>query len=191
MTGNTDQIFANKALSEKPLKCRLKDYCQKHASKPKAKRKNEIISEFIHDVQLLWGELRFKISRSLEQFAKMCSRWSEKILAGARRCDGVDRHPRLSDNAAMDKRFRSFRSLGEAANFPHLTPTTGYRFEQNAPRCGMPSHFVYEIGWQNRNAEARRTERVSRRRVGRHHDFFYPRTKICAFLRALGVSAFR
>ena len=32
----------------------------------------------------------------------------------------------------MDKIFRSFRSLGEAANFPHETPTTGYRFEQNA-----------------------------------------------------------
>ena len=32
----------------------------------------------------------------------------------------------------MDKIFRFFRKLGEAANFPHLTPTTGYRFEQSA-----------------------------------------------------------
>ena len=66
MTGNTDQIFANKALSGKPLKCRLKDYCQKHASKPKAKRKNEIISEFIHDAQFLWGGPRFLSGRSLK-----------------------------------------------------------------------------------------------------------------------------
>jgi S1-C subfamily serine protease len=94
------------------------------------------------------------IIEMLEQFAKRCSRWSEKILAKARRCDNgaerhgrpeglpardapagagkVDRHPRLSKNAAMDKRFRSFRSLGEAANFPHLTTATGYGFEQNA-----------------------------------------------------------
>jgi len=32
----------------------------------------------------------------------------------------------------MDKMFRSFSKSGEAANFPHLTPTAGYRFEQNA-----------------------------------------------------------
>jgi hypothetical protein len=53
-------------------------------------------------------------------------------LARARRCKGVDRHPRLSDNAAMDKRFRYFPSIGEAANLPYLNPTNGYRFEQNA-----------------------------------------------------------
>ena len=66
MTGNTDQIFANKALSRKPLKCSLKDYCQKHASKTKAKRENEIISEFIHDAQFLWGGLRFRGRQELE-----------------------------------------------------------------------------------------------------------------------------
>jgi len=27
---------------------------------------------------------------TLEKFAKRCSRWSEKMLARARRCDGVD-----------------------------------------------------------------------------------------------------
>ena len=53
MTGNTDEIFANKALSGRSLTCRLQDYRQKHAGKPKAKRKNEIISQFIHDAQLL------------------------------------------------------------------------------------------------------------------------------------------
>ena len=84
----------------------------------------------------------------------MCSRWSEKILPRARRCDNgaerhirpegsparaapagagkVDRHPLLSKNATMDKIFRSFPKSGEAANYSHITPSTCYRFEQNA-----------------------------------------------------------
>ncbi len=47
----------------------------------------------------------------LELFAKRCSRWSGKILAKARRCDGVDRHPRLSKKAGNDVGLLSFTNL--------------------------------------------------------------------------------
>ena len=63
-----------------------------------------------------------KTGNTLEQFAKRCSQWSEKILAKARRCNGVDRHPRLSKNAAMDKRFRSFASDRRSRKFSTPTP---------------------------------------------------------------------
>ena len=68
---------------------------------------------------------------ALEQFAKRCSRWSGEILARARRCDhGAERHSRPEGLPARDAPAKQERSHGQ--NFPHLTPTTGYRFDQNA-----------------------------------------------------------